>query len=142
MRVWGSVKWMQNRAEPIPARSGEGVTSILGPEFTRLIPMMRQVVRRQMRFPMESTLWVLQWVVSLVGVGAYCMLLYYCFKEFGAWGIAFLLFPPALLLFYVPTRWPRCKYPLLTFLACVVLAMLFQRARLGYWAWPDVESGA
>lgn len=57
MRIWGCVKWMQNRAEPIPAKSGEGVASILGPEFTRLIPMMRQVVRWQMRFPMGSTLW-------------------------------------------------------------------------------------
>lgn len=90
---------------------------------------------------MENAFWALQWVVSLVGVGAYCVLLYHCFKEFGAWAIAFFLFPPALLFFYAPTRWQRCKYPLLVFVACAVLAMVLQRARLGYWAWPDVERG-
>jgi hypothetical protein len=91
---------------------------------------------------MEMAVWALQWVVSLVGVGAYCVILYHCFKEFGAWAIAFLLFPPALLFFYAPTRWQRCKSPLLAFVVCVVVAMLLQRARLGHWAWPDVERGA
>lgn len=32
---------------------------------------------------METLLWVLQWVVSLVGVGAYLVLVYHCFREYG-----------------------------------------------------------
>ncbi len=91
---------------------------------------------------MAILLWVLQWAISLVGVGAYAVLLYHCFKEFGAWGLAFFLFPPALLAYYVPTRWRRCRLPFLVFLACYVGSMSLQRGRLGYWAWPDVGAGA
>ncbi len=88
------------------------------------------------------TLWVFQWVVSLVGVGAYAVLLYHCCKEFGAWGIPFVLFPPALIGFYAPTRWARCRYALGVFVVCGCVAMLLQRGRLGYWAWPDVGRAA
>jgi hypothetical protein len=91
---------------------------------------------------MTTLLWVLQWVVSLVGVGAYVAIVYHCFQEFGAWGLAFLLFPPALLAFYAPTRWRKCRGSLLLFVVCCVLAALLQWGRLGYWAWPDVERGA
>ena len=88
---------------------------------------------------METGLWLLQWVASILSVGAFCVLLVFCFKEFGAWGVAFLLFPPALLCYYVPTRWNKCRVPLLMFVLCFVTAMALQRVRLGYWAWPDVE---
>lgn len=88
---------------------------------------------------MENALWILQWALSVLGVGAYCVLLVYCFKEYRALGIAFLLFPPALLAFYAPTRWSKCRFPFLLFVASLIGAMILQRLRLGYWAWPDVE---
>ena len=91
---------------------------------------------------MDMILWIFQWVASIVGVGSFCVLLVYCFQEFGYWGLAFLLFPPALLAYYAPTRWTKCKVPMIVFLTCFAIAMILQRLRLGYWAWPDVERGA
>lgn len=91
---------------------------------------------------MTMFLWILQWAVSLVAVGAYFVLVYRCFKEYGGWGVAFLVFPPALLFVYVPTRWRSCWAPALVFVAFFAGAMILQRARLGYWAWPDVGRGA
>jgi hypothetical protein len=91
---------------------------------------------------MTTALWVFQWIVSLIGVGAYVVIVYHCFREFGAWGLAFFLFPPALLAVYAPTRWRKCRYPLLLFVVCFVCAGSLQRGRLGYWAWPDVGRGA
>ncbi|MFN5077369.1 MAG: formylglycine-generating enzyme family protein [Planctomyces sp.] len=108
---------------------------------------------------METLLWVLQWVVSLVGVGAYLVLVYHCFREYGAWKVligwywlstalhqegfrnwAFFLFPPGYLLFLIfagSNRWQNLKTPLIVFGLCVLAATVFQRARLGNWAWPN-----
>ena len=108
---------------------------------------------------METLLWVLQWVVSLVGVGAYLVLVYHCFREYGAWKViigwywlstalhhygfrnwAFFLFPPGYLLILIfagSNRWQNLKTPLIVFGLCVLAATVFQRARLGNWAWPN-----
>jgi len=107
----------------------------------------------------ETLLWVLQWVVSLVGVGAYLVLVYHCFREYGAWKVivgwywlstalhregfrnwAFFLFPPGYLLFLIfagSNRWQNLKTPLIVFGLCVLAATVLQRARLGNWAWPN-----
>jgi hypothetical protein len=87
---------------------------------------------------MANALLVLQWAVSIVGVGCYAMLIREVFREYRWWAVPFVLFPPALLFVYVPTRWRRCMVPFLVFIACFAMAMALQRARLGYWAWPDV----
>ncbi len=88
---------------------------------------------------MNTTLWVLQLIVTFVAIAAYWVPLFHGFKEFGLWGLVLLLLPPVLLFYYIPTRWQRCKYAVLVLVACVALAAVLQRGRLGYWAWPDVE---
>jgi hypothetical protein len=86
---------------------------------------------------MELTLWIFQWIVAIV---AYLFPLHYARQEYGIWGLLFfILVPPALMFYYIPTRWQRCKYAALVIVACVALAAWFQWGRLGYWAWPDVE---
>lgn len=86
---------------------------------------------------MNLALWILQWIVTIIAIGAYIAILHPALKEFGIGGL--LLFFPLILLIYVPLRWRDCKFPFLLLAACVVAAALLQRARLGYWAWPDVE---
>jgi hypothetical protein len=86
---------------------------------------------------MDVFLWILQGLVSLGGIGAFLIILHPTLKEYGIWGL-WLFFPPVLIL-YPLFRWKRFKYPYLVFIACFVAAALLQRARLGYWDWPDVE---
>jgi hypothetical protein len=86
---------------------------------------------------MDTALLALQWVVTFVAIGAYLVLLHPALKDHGVWGL-WLLFPPVLIL-YALVKWQRCKYPFLILITCLVAAALLQRARLGYWAWPDVE---
>lgn len=89
---------------------------------------------------MSVFLWVVQLVVSLIAVfGGVGLIVYWAFKEDWKLGAACLVFPP-FLLYYIPTRWGQCRIPLVVFVACFVVAALLQRARLGYWAWPDVGS--
>jgi hypothetical protein len=88
----------------------------------------------------NTLLWVLQWIVSLIAVfGGVGLIDYLAFKENWKLGVACFLFPP-FLLYYVPTRWSICRYPSVVFAVGFVTAFLIQRIRLGYWAWPDVEA--
>jgi hypothetical protein len=83
---------------------------------------------------------VLQWIVSLIAVfGGIGLIIYLAMKEDWKLGVACLLFPP-FLLYYIPSRWDKCRYPFIVFAVGFVIAALVQRARLGYWAWPDVGS--
>ena len=99
--------------------------------------MGRATTRRPV--PVNNLLWGLQLVVSpiavLYGIG---LIVYLAMKEDWKLGVACLLFPP-FLLYYIPTRWGRCRYPFVVFAVGFVAAALLQRARLGYWAWPDVD---
>jgi hypothetical protein len=88
----------------------------------------------------NTLLLILQWVVSLIAVfGGIGLIIYMAMKEDWKLGVACLLFPP-FLLYYIPTRWARCRNPLIVFTVSFIVAALLQRARLGYWAWPDVGS--
>ena len=51
----------------------------------------------------KTLLLVLQWALSLVAIVAYWNPLFHAFKEFGLWGLVFLLVPPLLIFFYIPT---------------------------------------
>ena len=87
---------------------------------------------------MNAILLTMQWIVSLVGVfGGVGLIDYTAFKENWKLGLACFLFP-LFLLYYVPTRWARCRVPFAVFAVAFVSATLLQRARLGYWGWPDV----
>jgi len=89
---------------------------------------------------MTTLLLALQWIVSLIGVfGGVGVIDYFAFKEDWKLGLACFFFPP-FLLYYVPTRWARCRVPAALFIACFAAALLLQRARLGIWGWPDVEA--
>lgn len=89
---------------------------------------------------MNMLLLALQWIVSLIGVfGGIGLIIYLAFKEDWKLGVAGLLFLP-FLLYYIPTRWAKCRNPTVVFAVCFVGAALLQRARLGYWTWPDVEA--
>jgi hypothetical protein len=70
------------------------------------------------------------------GIG---LIIYMAMKEDWKLGVACILFPP-FLIYYIPTRWGRCRNPFIVFAVGFVIAVLHQRARLGYWAWPDVGS--
>ena len=87
---------------------------------------------------MSMSLLAVQWAFSLVGVFCYCLLIREVVREYRWWALPFAIFPPALLFVYVPSHWRRCMVPFLIFVTCFASAMLVQRARLGYWAWPDV----
>jgi hypothetical protein len=78
--------------------------------------------------------------VSIAAIGAGIAILHPALKEHGIGGL--LLFLPPIFVIYSFFRWQRCKYPFLTLVACLALAAVLQRARLGYWAWPDVELAA
>lgn len=92
--------------------------------------------------PVNTFLLTMQWVVSLIGVfGGAGLCDCRAFKENWKLGLACLLFP-AFLLYYVPTRWARCRVPFAVFAVAFVAAALFQRARLGYWGWPDVGASS
>jgi hypothetical protein len=87
---------------------------------------------------MPTVLLVLQWIVSLIGVfGGIGLIIYFAFQEDWKLGVVSLFFLP-FLLYFIPTRWAKCRGPLATFIVCFVLALLIQRQRLGFWAWPDV----
>ncbi len=89
---------------------------------------------------MNILLLVLQWVVSLIAVfGGIGLIIYLAMKEDWKLGVACILFPP-FLIYYISTRWGRCRNPFIVFAVGSVIAALLQRARLGYWAWPDVGS--
>jgi hypothetical protein len=90
--------------------------------------------------PVNVLLLVLQWIVSLISV--FCgigVIIYWAMKEDWKLGVASLLFPP-FLLYYIPTRWGKCRNSFVVFVVGGAAAALLQRARLGYWAWPDVGS--
>ena len=90
---------------------------------------------------MNVLLLVLQWVISLIAVfGGIGVIIYFALKEDWRLGVACLLFWP-FLLYYIPSRWVRCRNPFIVFALGSVIAALLQRARLGYWAWPDVGTG-
>jgi dolichol kinase len=90
---------------------------------------------------MEMLLWTMQWIVSLafvlLGFGWF---LSAAFKENWLFAIFTIAFPP-FLLWFVPVHWSkyRLKYPIMIIVGGLILAALLQRARLGYWDWPDVE---
>ena len=89
---------------------------------------------------MNTLLLVLQWIVSLIGVfGGVGLIIYLAFQEDWKLGVAVFLFLP-FLLYFIPTRWAKCRNPTIVFVVCAIAAALLQRARLGYWAWPDVEA--
>ena len=89
---------------------------------------------------MTTLLMVLQWIVSLIGVfGGVGLIDYRAFKEDWKLGLACFLFPP-FLLYYIPTRWAKCRIPAAVFAIAFFAALLLQRGRLGYWAWPDVDA--
>jgi hypothetical protein len=71
--------------------------------------------------------------------GGVAVIDYLAFKEDWKLGLACFFFPP-FLLYYCPTRWQKCRIPFVVFVLAAVLAALLQRARLGYWGWPDVEA--
>ena len=88
----------------------------------------------------STLLLVLQWIVSLIGVfGGVGLIIYRAFKEDWKLGVVGFLFLP-FLVYYIPTRWAKCRNPTIVFAVGAVAATLLQRARLGYWAWPDVEA--
>jgi hypothetical protein len=96
--------------------------------------------RRVGETSLNTALLILQWLVSFVGVfGGVGLIIYLAFKEDWKLGTVSLLFLP-FLLYYIPTRWSECRNPTIVFVICFVVAALLQRARLGYWAWPDVQS--
>jgi hypothetical protein len=91
---------------------------------------------------MATFLWAIQIIVSVLGV----------FIGFGwIWGVAFredwkvalvgVILMPIFLPYFIVTRWSKyqLKYPVLILVVTGIAAALLQRARLGYWAWPDVE---
>ena len=83
---------------------------------------------------------VLRWIVSLISVfGGIGVIICWAMKEDWKLGVASLLVP-AFLLYYVPTRWGKCRNPFVMFAVGGAAAALLQRARLGSWAWPDVGS--
>jgi len=87
---------------------------------------------------MGTFLWALQLIVSLIGVlGCFGTAGHFAFKEDWRLGVICVLLPVAFL-YYIPTRWRNCKYLASLLAVCGVIAALLQRARLGYWAWPDV----
>lgn len=72
---------------------------------------------------MNTFFHILQWIVSLIGVAALCYINYF------------------LLIALVQLLWKRrnVRYALLIFVSCMLLATLFQRIRIGFWDWPDVD---
>jgi hypothetical protein len=88
----------------------------------------------------NTSLLVLQWIVSLIGVfGGVGLIDVRAFQENWKLGVACFIFPP-FLFYYIPTRWDKCRFPFAVFAVAFVAALLLQRARIGYWAWPDVEA--
>ena len=66
---------------------------------------------------------ILQWIVSIIGVFALCYILH-----------------NVLLALYDLLRKERSvRYAILIFVGCGVLAATFQRVRIGFWDWPDVD---
>ena len=84
----------------------------------------------------STLLLVVQWIVSLCGVfGGVGLIIYLAFKEDWKLGVAGLLFLP-FLLYYVPTRWGKCRNPTIVFAHRRRRA--HEKLRLGMgWAWTS-----
>lgn len=65
----------------------------------------------------------LQWIVSLIAVAALC----------------YLISVAVMSLIATLRKERRAQYALVVFVAGMLLAATFQRLRIGFWDWPDVE---
>ena len=90
---------------------------------------------------MNTVLHVGQWVVSIIGLVAFCYPLFAALKENRTLGIVGLFFPPVSVPVFLVVYWK--KYPMLQALIVFVVmgaaAAGLQRLRLGFWDWPDVD---
>ena len=72
---------------------------------------------------MNLMLHILQWIVSLIGVFSLCFLLFKALQS--------------LLLLVGKER--SVRYGIVVFVLCGLMAATFQRLRIGFWDWPDVD---
>ena len=90
---------------------------------------------------MNTALHAGQWIVSVIGLVAFCYPLYAAFQENRILGLVGLVFPPISVPVCLLIYWK--KYPMLTalivFLVMGVAATGLQRLRIGFWDWPDVD---
>ncbi len=90
---------------------------------------------------MDTILHIGQWIVSIIGVIAFCFPLYAAFQENKALGIVGAFLAPVAVPVFVIMFWK--KYPMLqaviVFVVMGAAAAGFQRLRFGFWDWPDVD---
>lgn len=72
---------------------------------------------------MNLMLHILQWIVSLIGVLSLC----------------FLLFKAMQSLVLLVWKERGVRNGIVIFVACGLMAATFQRLRIGFWDWPDVD---
>lgn len=84
---------------------------------------------------------ICQWMVSIIGVGAICYLYWVAFQESKLLCLLAIFLSPLLLPYILVRYWNKYQLEgtLLLFVTMGVLAGCFQRARIGFWDWPDVD---
>lgn len=84
---------------------------------------------------------ILQWIVSLIAVGCICYVYHVAFLENKLLAIIGIVLMPIFLPVFLVMHWKKynLKYALIIFLLGFLFAACLQRARLGFWDWPDVD---